>query len=312
MEPDHLFDRVGDAPILTASDFPYPVHTVFNAAATKTLDGKYLIMCRAEDFCGLSHLVCAVSENGVDGWQVDDKPTLAPMPHQHPEELWGIEDPRLTFHEELGKYSVAYTSFSVGGPGVSLALTTDFKDFERIGVVMPPHDKDAAMFPDRFNGRWVMLHRPMTDLGGHIWISYSPDLKHWGEHKILVEARKGGWWDARKIGLGPPPIRTSEGWLLIYHGVRVTGSGVLYRLGLALLDLENPEICFRRGSTWVFGPERDYERFGDVNNVVFPCGTIVEDDGDTLLMYYGCADSSMALAKASIKKLLAWLRTHCS
>lgn len=306
-ETNELFERIGDGPILTPQEWPYRAHTIFNAAATRDRDGMYLLLCRVEDYRGHSHLCVAQSKDGYGDWQIDKSPTLEPEPESYPEEVWGIEDPRITYLPALEKFAIAYTSFSYGGPGVSVALTKDFRHFERHGVVMPPDDKDAALFPCQFDDRWLMIHRPSTRQGGHIWLSYSPDLTHWGHHRMIIEAREGAWWDAWKIGLGPPPIETKEGWLLIYHGVRTTASGAIYRLGLALLDLERPHICIRRGSTWVFGPEREYEKFGDVGNVVFPCGTILEPDGDTLLMYYGCADTSIGLARASIKQLLAWL-----
>jgi len=231
-----------------------------------------------------------------------------PDPEHYPEEIWGIEDPRITYVPELQTYVIAYTSYSRGGPGVSLAITQDFRTFERLGVVMPPEDKDAALLPRRFNGYWALIHRPTTSLGSHIWISYSPDLRHWGHHRLILEARRGAWWDANKIGLSAPPIETPEGWLVIYHGVRQTASGSLYRLGLALFDLERPEHCLHRGDTWVFGPEMEYERKGDVNNVVFPCGYVLGPDGDTLYLYYGAADTSVALATASLRALLDWVR----
>jgi predicted GH43/DUF377 family glycosyl hydrolase len=169
---------------------------------------------------------------------------------------------------------------------------------------MSPEDKDAALLPYRIGGYWALIHRPVSYFGAHMWISYSPDLRHWGSHRLMLEARRGGWWDANKIGLSPPPIETPQGWLVIYHGVRQTASGGLYRLGLALFDLENPERCLIRGDEWVFGPEEPYERRGDVDNVVFPCGTTVAPDGDTLHMYYGAADSSIALATGSIRAIL--------
>jgi len=206
---------------------------------------------------------------------------------------------------------VAYTAYSKGGPLVSLATTRDFKSFERKGAVMPPEDKDAALFPVRFGGRWAMLHRPVPafpGVGAHIWISFSPDMKHWGDHQILVTARRGSWWDANKIGLSPPPLRTEKGWLILYHGVRTTAGGCLYRLGLALLDLEDPTKLIARSSEWVFAPEEDYEIVGDVDKVVFPCGWVAE--GDELRLYYGGADKCLALATARISELLDWLETH--
>jgi predicted GH43/DUF377 family glycosyl hydrolase len=203
------------------------------------------------------------------------------QPEEYPEEIWGIEDPRITFVPELQQYVVTYTSYSRGGPGVSLALTKDFRTFERYGVIMPPDDKDSALLPRRIDGCWALIHRPMTPLGSHMWISYSPDLRYWGRHRLMLEARRGAWWDANKIGLSPPPIETSRGWLVFYHGVRHTPSGCLYRLGLALFDLENPEKCLLRGDSWIFGPEAEYERHGDVDDVVFPCGYTMDADGDT-------------------------------
>jgi predicted GH43/DUF377 family glycosyl hydrolase len=125
-----------------------------------------------------------------------------------------------------------------------------------------------------------------------------------------MNARRGAWWDAGKIGLSVPPIETPHGWLLIYHGVKDTASGKLYRVGLALLDRESPEVCLRRGDAWVFGPETNYERFGDVNNVIFPCGYTLEGDGDTLRLYYGAADTCIAMATGSVKQMLDWLEQH--
>jgi predicted GH43/DUF377 family glycosyl hydrolase len=304
---DSLFCRHSANPILSAKDWPYLMNSVFNAGATLLSDGTTLLLCRVEDRRGLSHLCVARSKNGVDGWQIDKEPTLLPDPEHFPEEVWGIEDPRITYVPELEKYAVTYTSYSRGGPGVSLAMTKDFRTFERMGVIMSPDDKDAALLPRRINGSWALIHRPMTPLGAHIWISYSPDLRYWGVHKLMLEARRGAWWDANRIGMSPPPIETPRGWLMIYHGVRQTPSSSIYRLGLALFDLERPEKCTIRGDSWMFAPEAEYERRGDVQDVVFPCGYTVAPDGDTINLYYGAADSSIALAHGSIRQLLTWL-----
>lgn len=307
-----LFARHAGNPILTAADWPYPVHTVFNAGATRLADGTTLLLCRVEDRRGHSHLCAARSANGVDGWSIDASPTMRPEPDRYPEELWGIEDPRITFVEELGKYVIAYTAFSRGGPGVALALTTDFRTFERCGLVMQPDDKDAALLPRRVNGLYALLHRPVTDNSAHIWISYSPDLRNWGGHTLVLQARRGAWWDAHKIGLSPPLIETPRGWLMLYHGVRRTCAGCLYRLGVALLDLDHPEHCLLRGDSWIFGPEADYEREGDVGYVTFPCGYTLQPDGDTIRLYYGAADTSVALASGSVRAILGWLDEHGS
>jgi predicted GH43/DUF377 family glycosyl hydrolase len=302
-----LFTRYSGNPLLIRDKWPYPINSVFNAGAVLLANGDTLLLCRVEDRSGLSHLCAARSANGVDEWRIDPQPTLKANPKDFPEEIWGIEDPRITYVPELEQYAVAYTSFARGGPGVSLALTKDFKNFERYGVIMSPEDKDAALLPRRIGGRWALIHRPMTALGAHMWISYSPDLRHWGSHKIILAARRGGWWDANKIGLCSPPIETEKGWLMIYHGVRQTASGSIYRLGLALFDLEHPDICLQRGNSWMFGPEASYERSGDVDGVVFPCGQTISADGDTIHLYYGAADSSVAMATGSIRCLLSWL-----
>jgi predicted GH43/DUF377 family glycosyl hydrolase len=305
-----LFRRHQRNPILTVADWPYPANSVFNPGATLLPDGTTLLLCRVEDRRGHSHFCVARSANGVDGWQIDPEPTLLPDPEHIPEDLWGIEDPRITYISELGKYAIVYTAYSRGGPGVALALTKDFHHFERYGMIMPPEDKDAALFPCRIGGQWALIHRPVSYHGAHMWTSYSPDLRHWGNHRLMLEARRGAWWDANKIGLSPPPIETPQGWVVIYHGVRHTASGCLYRLGLALFDLQEPERCLKRSNEWVFGPEKNYERRGDVDNVVFPCGLTIAHDGDTIHLYYGAADSTIGLATSSIRAILEWLQEH--
>jgi predicted GH43/DUF377 family glycosyl hydrolase len=302
-----LFRRHKLNPILTAADWPYPVNSVFNPAATLLPDGTTLLLCRVEDLRGHSHLTVARSVNGIDNWQIDSQPTMLAEPDKHPEELWGIEDPRITFIPELKKYAIVYTAYTRNGPGVALAFTDDFRTFERHGVIMPPEDKDAALLPHRIGGNWALIHRPVSAPRAHMWISYSPDLHHWGSHKLMMEARRGSWWDANKIGLSPPPIETPHGWLVIYHGVKHTAAGCIYRLGLALFDLHSPERCLKRGSQWIFGPTEPYEQHGDVGNVVFPCGYTIAPDGDTVHLYYGAADTSIGLATGSLRGMLEWL-----
>ncbi len=305
-----LFVRHPNNPILTAADWPYPVHTVFNPGATLLPDGTTLLLCRVEDRRGHSHLSAARSVNGVDGWIIDPTPTLRPDPETHPPAPWGLEDPRITHAPELGNYAIADTAFGKDGPGVALALTEDFRTFDRHGLVMQPDDKDAALLPRRIDGNFALIHRPISDTGAHVWMSQSPDLTNWGTHRPLLLARKGAWWDANKVGLSPPPIETSEGWLMLYHGVRQTCSGALYRLGVALFELERLDHCIARGASWIFGPETKYEREGDVGNVAFPCGLTIAPDGDTIHLYYGAADTCIALATGSVRQLLSWVKEN--
>ncbi|TAM57117.1 MAG: glycosidase [Chloroflexota bacterium] len=309
MDGTELFSRCPANPILTARDLPYAANTVMNPGAA-LVDGETVLLMRVEDRRGISHLTVARSSNGIDGWRIDPKPSFRPAPERHAEELWGVEDPRLTWLPELGQWLVVYTAYSRRGPLVALATTSDFRHFERIGPALPPEDKDAALFGRRIDGCWAMLHRPTPVRGNaSIWVSYSPDLRHWGGLSLVLEAREGAWWDADKVGLGPPPLETPEGWLIMYHGVHVTASGSLYRAGLALLDLEDPRVLRHRTDEWVMSPTEPYERMGDVGGVVFPTGWIHDETSDELRLYYGAADTSIGLATAHLADVLTYLRS---
>lgn len=304
-----LFHRHQQNPILSATDWPYTVNAVFNPGVTR-FGGETLLLVRVEDRTGLSHLSVARSAN--EGWTIETDRRLLPELGSD-SERFGIEDPRITLCGD--EYMIVYTGYSSAGPLVCLASTRDFESFERRGMLMPPEDKDAALFPDTFDGRWALIHRPVATgprQAAHIWLSWSPDLRHWGDHTILVPAREGAWWDAHKVGLGPPPLLTEQGWLLLYHGVRVGPAGAVYRLGLALLDAEHPDRLLARSNEWIFGPQAPYERSGDVSDVVFPCGWLLQDDGDTVLLYYGAAGTSVCVAEASLAALLTWLERHSS
>lgn len=304
-----IFTRHPANPILTADSLPYRANSVFNPGAGR-VGGDTLLLVRVEDLRGISHLIAARSADGVTDWRFDARPLIAPDPERHPEEIWGCEDARLTWLPELDQWAIAYTAFSRRGPLVSLALSRDLTSVTRIGPVTPPEDKDAALFPRRIGGRWAMIHRPSPLRGfAHIWISYSPDLRHWGDHELLLEARDGAWWDAGKIGLGPPPLETPDGWLLCYHGVHMTAAGPIYRVGLALLDLDEPRRVLRRTDEWVLAPTAPYERSGDVNKVVFPTGWVLDETTDRLAIYYGAGDSVIALLTVKLGDVLAMMRT---
>ncbi len=165
-----------------------------------------------EDRRGFSHLTVARSADGVGAWKIDPAPTMLPDARSHPEELWGIEDPRITWLPELGRWAIAYTAYSERGPLVALATTEDFRSFSRLGRMFPPEDKDAALFPERFGGRWAILHRPMpAGARAHIWISFSPDLAHWGDHHLLIEARHGPGGTRTRSVSHRRPFERSEG-----------------------------------------------------------------------------------------------------
>jgi predicted GH43/DUF377 family glycosyl hydrolase len=303
-----LFTRSSANPILETADIPYPANSVFNPGAAR-LGDQTILLARVEDRRGISQLHVARSADGVSGWQFDPEPLLRSDVDHYPEEIWGCEDPRLTWLPERNEWAIAYTAYSRRGPLVSLAMSRDFTTVDRLGPVMPPDDKDAALFPRRFGGRWAMIHRPSPVRGGaHMWISFSPDLRHWGDHTLLLEARDGAWWDAGKIGLGPPPLETAVGWLVMYHGVHVTADGPIYRSGLALLDIDDPVRVLHRTDEWVFSPAAPYEVIGDVGRVVFPCGWIADAAKDELRIYYGAADSVVGLAIGRLSEVLELVR----
>ena len=304
-----LVERYEGNPILTASEWPTTVNAVFNPGVCR-FDGETVLFVRVEDRTGISHLCPARSADGLTDWVIDPRDSIVPAADSEAER-YGIEDARITRCGD--EYLIVYTGYSDGGPLVCLASTPDFRTYERRGVLMPPEDKDAALFPRRFDGRWALVHRPVATTPRHtadIWLSWSPDLRHWGDHAVLLAARQGAWWDAHKIGLCAPPLLTSDGWLLLYHGVRVTAAGAIYRLGLALLDAEHPDRVLARSNEWILGPDAPYERTGDVGQVVFSCGWALLDDGDTLRIYYGAADTSVCVATASLEALLRWLADH--
>jgi len=298
-----LFRRHAGNPLLSPERWPYSINAVMNAGAARVGD-ETVLLCRVEDRRGFSHLACARSRDGITNWTVDERPALA-YDGTHPEEEWGLEDPRVTYVEELGRWIVTYTAFGRQGPGVSLAQTEDFRSFERLGMVVSPEDKNAALFPRRIGGDWVLLHRPTSVHGADVWLSRSSDLKSWRAPELVMGRREGGWWDSARIGMGPPPLETEHGWLLIYHGVKETIAGGIYRVGLTLTDIDEPTRVLHRLPEWILGPSAPYEREGDVPNVVFPCGLVHDVETDDIRLYYGAADTSICLATARLGDLLA-------
>ncbi len=302
MEGD-LFIRHAENPLITARDIPYQVNTVFNAGAVD-LGKEVVLVLRVESTSGRSHLTLARSHDGVHDWRIDTRAFMHPG-DGFPYEEYGIEDCRITKIGGKGGWYLAYTAYSPHGPAIGLARTTDFHQVERIGLAYPPNNKDAALFPRKFDGLYAMLHRP-TAHGGSIWIGYSPDLRFWGKSEVVLPPRGGPWWDGSRVGAGPPPIETPEGWLIIYHGVKQMPGGPIYRVGAALLDLEQPHRLIAKTRRWLLSPQEPYERVGDVPNVIFPCGGFLRDG--ELWLYYGAADSSICLATVKLRELLDVLR----
>ena len=300
-----LFIRHAANPLLTADDWPTPVNVVFNPAAAD-VDGETVLLARVETLTGISHLTVARSANGVDGWTIASEPLLAPTEGLESEE-WGFEDARAVWIDELDRFAITCTAYGPAGPAVFLATTKDFRSVDRRGIVVNPEDKNAALLPERVDGKWILFHRPTTGFGvthPGIALSRSTDLCSWSPPEVVLTPREGAWWDSLRIGIGPPLVKTEHGWLLIYHGVKETVGGAIYRIGLALLDLEEPTRVLRRANDWIFAPQAPYERQGDVGNAIFPCGLLHDDVSDQLRLYYGAADTSICLATAQLGDLL--------
>ena len=299
-----LFKRYQGNPILTPENWPYPANAVFNPAAVK-INTETLLLVRVEDMRGFSHLTVARSSDGFTNWQIDPEPTLRASESSQ-EEKWGLEDPRIIWLEEQKQFAITYTSFSEGGPVVSLVITKNFRTFAHLGVLLPPEDKDACLFPRRFKGRFALIHRPIVRGEAHMWLSFSPDLKHWGDHRTLIRTRPG-FWDCHRVGLACQPVETSHGWMIFYHGVRNTTAGAIYRLGLALLDLEEPWKVIRRSEEWLLGPLEFYERVGDASGVIFPTGATIHKETNQLNLYYGAADNTIAVATANLSDVIEYV-----
>jgi predicted GH43/DUF377 family glycosyl hydrolase len=303
---DELFVRHPGNPILTAEDWPYRANVVFNPAAA-ALDGETVLLARVEARTGISHLTVARSADGVSGWAVDSEPLLAPSTTEQTE-FWGFEDARIVWIDELDLFAITCTAYGPEGPAVFLATTRDFTSVERRGIVKRAEDKNAALLPERVDGKWILFHRPMNAFGGSrgaIFLSRSDDLVSWSLPEPVLKPRHGAWWDSLRIGIGPPLVKTDEGWLLVYHGVKETVAGCIYRVGLAMLDLNEPTRVLRRYHDWVLGPSAAYEREGDVPNAVFPCGLVVDEASGAVRLYYGAADTSICLATAQLDELVA-------
>jgi beta-1,2-mannobiose phosphorylase / 1,2-beta-oligomannan phosphorylase len=305
MSSRDLFERYPGNPILTADDWPTAVNAVFNPAAAM-VDGTTVVLARVEDRRGVSNLHVARSADGRSGWTVDPEPLLAPDAGVETEQ-WGFEDPRTVWIVELGCWAITCTAYGPTGPAVYLATTTDFRSVERIGIIRQPEDKNAALLPERVDGKWILFHRPMTTFGGsrgEVVLSRSDDLLSWSTPEQVLQPRHGSWWDSLRIGIGPPPFRTEHGWLIIYHGVKETVAGSIYRVGLALSALDDPARVLHRAEEWVLSPTAPYEREGDIPNIVFPCGLIHDESSGEIRLYYGAADTTVCLATARLDDLL--------
>ncbi len=297
-----IINRYENNPILTKDDVPYEVATIHNAAVVKQ-NNKYIMIFRSHKLNGRSILGKAVSNNGFD-FKVESKPFMTPATEDvfAEYEEYGVEDPRITFID--GEYLITYSAYSRHGVRIGLAKSKDLVNIERFSLITEADYRNVVIFPEKINGLYARLDRPHSEISPwSVWISYSPDLRFWGDSKVIMKPVTYHW-DEMKIGPGAPPIKTSKGWLNIYHGVFPTMDGSVYRLGVALHDLKDPSKIIAVADEWILQPEEPYEITGYVHNVVFSCAAIKEND-KTVKIYWGGADKVMCAGTAKIDDLIS-------
>ena len=288
----------------------YPIRNIariFNSAVI-SYKNAFVGVFRAEQHDGVPFLYLGHSENGID-WQFepdkikvyDDNKKLVIYKYMY--------DPRLVTIE-----GVHYIIFCTDNHGATLGLikTMDFKSFYALSDPFLPFNRNGVLFPKKINGNYVMLSRP-SDSGhtpfGDIFISESPDLKYWGNHRFLM-GKNNLWWQNIKIGGGSIPIETNEGWLIFYHGVTGTANGFVYSMGGAILDIDRPEVVKYRSRNWLLTPSEDYEEKGFVPNVIFPCSALYEKESGRIAIYYGAADSYIGLAFTKVDKIISYIKNN--
>jgi beta-1,4-mannooligosaccharide/beta-1,4-mannosyl-N-acetylglucosamine phosphorylase len=284
------------------------VARIFNSAAIP-YEGAFVGVFRADHRNGRADLHFGRSADGIH-WDID--PDLIPWQDEsgRPKPNSYGYDPRLLKIEDT-----YYITWCDDFPGASIGMgrTQDFRTFVKMENPLMPFNRNGVLFPRRIGGLYAMLSRP-SDSGhtpfGDIILSYSPDLTYWGRHRLVMSRGGQGWWQSTKIGAGPVPIETTEGWLLFYHGVTTTCNGYVYSTGAVLLDLEDPSRVLYRTRDYLMTPEKDYETAGFVPNVAFPCAAIADAPTGRIVLYYGAADTYTALAFCQVDEVLEYMKAN--
>ncbi|MEM9083325.1 MAG: glycoside hydrolase family 130 protein, partial [Planctomycetota bacterium] len=283
-------------------------HCVYNSAVVRHQD-RFVGVFRIDSMNLHPSLHLGHSDDGYH-WSFDHDPIEFAGTDGRPFRPTFAYDPRVTPVDD--GYVIAWCN-DFHGPTVALARTADFQTFEYLGNSFVPYNRNGVLFPKRIGGLYTMLHRP-SDSGhtpfGSIFLSRSPDLRFWGDHRWVMDPGSTGWWDSTKIGAGPVPIETESGWLMIYHGVISTCNGFSYSIGAALLDLEEPWKVVARSGVMLLSPETDYEVSGRVPNVCFPCAALVDEPTGRLALYYGAADTHTAIAFGYVHELVAFVKNN--
>ena len=295
-------------PIIARDHLPRS-NSIFNSAVVPFRDG-YAGVFRVDDRRRTMNVHAGRSPDGVT-WEIDEQPiSFAPADDRVrdvQEDFTHAYDPRVTWLED--RYYVTWCN-GYHGPTIGVGYTHDFETFHQLDNAFLPFNRNGVLFPRRIGGSYAMLSRP-SDNGhtpfGDIFYSESPDLTHWGRHRHVLATAPWSW-ESTKIGAGPTPIETEEGWLLVYHGVLTSCNGFVYSMGAALLDLDEPWRVVARGRDYLLSPQVPYEQVGDVPNVVFPCAALVEHETDRLTIYYGGADTVVCLAHGHLSEILDFVR----
>ena len=300
--------RYSGNPIIQRNAIPSS-NSVFNSAAVP-FKGGFAGVFRCDSKSVSMDLFAGFSDDGLH-WRIDPDPIC----FEGDPEVTAREyryDPRVCFMD--GRYYVTWCN-GYHGPTIGIGWTEDFRTFHQLENAFLPYNRNGVLFPRKIGGRYAMLSRP-SDTGhtpfGDIFVSFSPDLTYWGGHRYVMGTIRDdrSAWQSTKIGPGPIPIETDEGWLLIYHGVLTTCNGYVYRVGAALLDLERPWIVRERGAWYILGPQELYECVGDVPNVTFPCAALCDGATGRIAMYYGCADTVTGIAFTTADDLIAFIKAH--
>lgn len=279
-------------------------NSIFNSAVVP-FEGSYAGVFRCDNKKREMNIHRGFSENGID-WQIDNEPINWVFPNEELSRFEYRYDPRVVWLED--RYYITWCNGYLG-PTIGIGYTYDFETFTFLENGLLPFNRNGVLFPRKINDRYVMLSRP-SDNGhtpfGDIFLSQSPDMVHWGEHRHVMGV--SGGWQSTKIGAGPIPIETPEGWLLFYHGVLTSCNGFVYSFGAALLDLEEPWTVIYRGASYLLSPQKLYENVGDVPNVVFPCAALYDESTGQIAIYYGGADTVTALAFCKLDEILDFLK----
>ncbi len=292
-------------PIITRSDVP-SIDSIYNSAVV-SYGEKFAGVFRCDDSAKTMRLHAGVSSDGLK-WEIDATPINFVSEDPETGSMDRAYDPRVCWIED--RYYVTWCNCT-NGPTVGIGYTYDFNTFHQLPNAFLPFNRNGVLFPRKINGKYAMLSRP-SDNGhtpfGDIYYSESPDMRHWGYHRHVMSPTKG--WQDTKIGAGPVPIETSEGWLLIYHGVLNSCNGFVYSAGAALLDLEKPWKVIYRTVPCLLGPQEHYERVGNVPNVVFPCAALHDPATGQIALYYGAADTVTCLAYTRLDPLMEYLKAN--